>query len=45
LSQQKQIIDALSLSSNSEIVAAAAAAAAALNQVKRIFFLPYIESK
>lgn len=37
----KTNIDALSLSSNSEIVVVVAV----LNQVKRIFFLPYIESK
>jgi hypothetical protein len=39
----KTNIDTLSLSSNSEIVVVVAAAV--LNQVKRIFFLPYIESK
>jgi hypothetical protein len=37
----KTNIDTLSLSSNSEIVVVVAV----LNQVKRIFFLPYIESK
>jgi hypothetical protein len=43
---KKQIIDVLSLSSNSEIVVVVVVVAVAvLNQVKRIFFLPYIESK